>query len=117
MSEQSINQVIKRIVAGGPFEALTDFDDKTKPKLDRVTGRQVFGQSATLFLKGARPVTVNIQTLNSTPSGAEEGDDLDVTGLGITFYSSQGKVGVTFTAEKIYAANASSSKSSSSSAA
>lgn len=76
MSQQSIHETIKRIVAAGPFGALSDFDDKSKAKLDRVTGRQLYGQSATLFLEGAKPAIVNIQTFNSTPSGATEGEHL-----------------------------------------
>lgn len=113
MSEQSITKMVKKAVASGEFGPAYDWEDgkiTNVQKIDKASGRPVSSQQITLFGIASKPLTVRVETLNSTPSNAVDGDDVDLPGLSVSFYVSGNKVCATFSCDQIKLAGSSPSK-------
>lgn len=106
-SNPLVGALIRAIAASKPIVGERD----GKARVDE-NGQPVYEVRTLLFFENQKLVQAKVSCLSRISSDIAEGDDLNIEGLSLRFYSSNnGGTGVSFWAEKISPASSSPSKS------
>ncbi len=114
MQHEDLHMQLIKAFASGKVDLAREFEDKSKLRLGS-NGEQLWDYPTTLMFSGAKPFTVHFNLPTSPEGSLEEGDDVQIEGLTVRFYTAKaGGTGVAFSADRIRKAGTSSAVSASS---